>query len=109
MSEEVSQFQVRGADGVELAVWASGSGPSLVMVHGSIADHTAFDSFVEVLGHGLTTNAMDRRGFGASGDGAEYAMTATSPMPLRWSTSSHAARAGVRHHPRVHQPVSATC
>jgi pimeloyl-ACP methyl ester carboxylesterase len=38
------------------------------MIHGSIAGHTTFDPFVEVLRNDLTTFAMDRRGFGASGD-----------------------------------------
>jgi pimeloyl-ACP methyl ester carboxylesterase len=55
-------------DGVSLAVWAGGDGPALVMVHGSIADHTTFDSFVDVLRVDLATYAMDRRGFGESGD-----------------------------------------
>ena len=42
------------------------------MVHGSIADHTTFDSFVAVLGEHFTTYAMDRRGFGASPDVDRY-------------------------------------
>jgi alpha-beta hydrolase superfamily lysophospholipase len=45
-----------------------------VLVHGSIADHTTLDPFVEVLRFDLTTYAMDRRGFGASGDNDEYAV-----------------------------------
>ncbi len=44
------------------------------MVHGSIADHTTFDPFVEVLRTDLTTFSMDRRGFGASGDAPGYAI-----------------------------------
>ena len=63
---------MRGADGVELAVWVGGHGPALVMVHGSIADHTTFDSFVAVLREHFTTYAMDRRGFGASTDALGY-------------------------------------
>ena len=69
-----NRFDVRSSDGTPLAVWVEGSGPALVMVHGSIADHTTFDPFVEVLRHNLTTFSMDRRGFGASGDGAVYAI-----------------------------------
>jgi pimeloyl-ACP methyl ester carboxylesterase len=42
------------------------------MVHGSIADHTTFDPFVAVLRDDFTTYAVDRRGFGASGDPAGY-------------------------------------
>jgi pimeloyl-ACP methyl ester carboxylesterase len=40
----------------------------MVMVHGSIADHTTFDPFVAVLGQQFTTYAMDRRGFGGTPD-----------------------------------------
>jgi pimeloyl-ACP methyl ester carboxylesterase len=69
-----SRFDVRSSDGTPLAVWVEGSGPALVMVHGSIADHTTFDPFVAVLRDNLTTFSMDRRGFGASGDGDVYAI-----------------------------------
>jgi pimeloyl-ACP methyl ester carboxylesterase len=69
-----SRFDVRSSDGTALAVWVEGDGPALVMVHGSIADHTTFDPFVEVLRDNLTTFSMDRRGFGASGDGDIYAI-----------------------------------
>ena len=61
-----SRFDVTSPDGTALAVWVDGDGPALVMVHGSIADHTTFDPFVEVLRRDLTTFCMDRRGFGGS-------------------------------------------
>ena len=57
-----------------LAVWEHGDGPAIVMVHGSIADHTTFDPFVAVLGEQMTTYSMDRRGFGATGDTPEYSI-----------------------------------
>jgi pimeloyl-ACP methyl ester carboxylesterase len=68
----VNRFDVRSADGLDLAVWVEGAGPALVLVHGSIADHTTFDPFVEVLRQRFTTYSMDRRGFGASGDAPDY-------------------------------------
>ena len=68
------RFDVRSVDGVSLAVWIEGSGPPLVLVHGSIADHTTFEPLVDVLRHDWTTYAMDRRGFGASGDSGSYAI-----------------------------------
>jgi pimeloyl-ACP methyl ester carboxylesterase len=71
---DATRFDIRSDDGTSIAVWVDGEGPALVMVHGSIADHTTFDSFVEVLRDGLTTFAMDRRGFGASGDVPEYSI-----------------------------------
>ncbi len=67
-----TRFDVGSADGTSIAVWVEGTGPALVMVHGSIADHTTFDSFVAVLRDDFTTYAIDRRGFGASGDAAGY-------------------------------------
>ncbi len=68
------RFDVRSADGTPLAVWAGGEGPPLVLVHGSMCDHTAFDPLVAELRGDMATYAMDRRGFGASGDAAGYAI-----------------------------------
>jgi pimeloyl-ACP methyl ester carboxylesterase len=63
-----SRFDVRSADGTPLAVWVDGHGPPLVLVHGSLTDHTTFAPLVAELRDGVTTFSMDRRGFGASGD-----------------------------------------
>jgi hypothetical protein len=49
------RFDARLVDGTSLAVWIEGSGPPLVLVHSSIADHTTFDPFVDVLRHDWTT------------------------------------------------------
>jgi pimeloyl-ACP methyl ester carboxylesterase len=68
------RFNVCAADGTAIAVWVEGEGPALVLVHGSIADHTTFEPFVGVLCHDLTTFSMDRRGFGVSGDTDAYAI-----------------------------------
>ena len=69
-----SHVEVRSADGVSLAVWVDGEGPPLVLVHGSLCDHTRFDPLVAELRGNFTTFAMDRRGFGASGDAADYSI-----------------------------------
>jgi pimeloyl-ACP methyl ester carboxylesterase len=58
--------------GGAVAVWHRGEGPPLVLVHGSMCDHTTFDALVEALGDHVATFAMDRRGFGASADGDGY-------------------------------------
>jgi pimeloyl-ACP methyl ester carboxylesterase len=71
---ETGRFNVCSADGTSIAVWVEGEGPALVMVHGSIADHTTFEPFVAALRDDVTTFAMDRRGFGASGDAPAYAI-----------------------------------
>ena len=68
------RLDVRSADGTPLAVWVEGEGPPLVLVHGSMCDHTASDPLVAELRDTVTTFAMDRRGFGASGDAAGYAL-----------------------------------
>jgi len=73
-STEVERITVRSPDGVDLAVWVEGQGPPLVLVHGSIQDHTVSAAFVAELRADFTTYSMDRRGFGASGDGPSYSL-----------------------------------
>ncbi len=65
---------VASADGTEIAVWRSGSGPPLVLVHGAIADHTRWAPVIPALEEHFTVLAMDRRGRGASGDAESYAL-----------------------------------
>ncbi|NYE18994.1 alpha/beta fold hydrolase [Microbacterium immunditiarum] len=67
-------FRVHSPDGIRLAVWVEGHGPPIVLVHGSIQDHTVSADFVRCLSRDFTTYSMDRRGFGASGDGREYTL-----------------------------------
>ena len=43
------RFDVRSTDGTSIAVWPEGRGRPLVLVHGSIADHTTFEPFVAAL------------------------------------------------------------
>ena len=69
-----TRIDIRSRDAVPLAVWVSGDGPPIVLVHGSIADHTTLDPFVAVLAERMTAYAMDRRGFGGSGDAPEYSI-----------------------------------
>ncbi len=68
----MSHFDVRSSDGTSLAVWGDGDGPPLVLVHGSVSDHTTLARFVDELAKDLAPFSMDRRGFGASGDAAGY-------------------------------------
>lgn len=67
-------FEVRSSDGTLLRVCVGGIGPPIVLVHGSFTDHTARAVPNMELEKHFTTFAMDRRGFGASGDGAEYSI-----------------------------------
>jgi len=68
---------VASPDGVPIATFEAGrpsreSGrPSLLLVHGTTADHTTFRAIAPVLGERRHLVAIDRRGRGASGDGPE--------------------------------------
>lgn len=64
---------ITSADGTEIAVFESGAdGPSLVLVHGTTADHTRWAPVLDGLSAMAHVYAVDRRGRGASGDGPEY-------------------------------------
>jgi pimeloyl-ACP methyl ester carboxylesterase len=65
---------VSSADGTPIAVWRSGAGPPLVLVHGTAADHARWAPVLPALGERYTVLAMDRRGRGASGDADAYAL-----------------------------------
>ena len=65
---------VRSRDGTPIAIFSSGSGPALLLVHGASADHTTFRAVGPALSETHTVHAMDRRGRGASGDAAGYAI-----------------------------------
>ena len=61
-------------DGTPIACEKTGSGPPMVLVHGTAADHTRWAPILPALATHFTVYACDRRGRGASGDGAPYAM-----------------------------------
>jgi pimeloyl-ACP methyl ester carboxylesterase len=65
---------VLSADGTPIGCRTSGEGPPLVMVHGSIADHTSTAAVAHLLEPRFTVTVVDRRGRGASGDAAGYAV-----------------------------------
>jgi pimeloyl-ACP methyl ester carboxylesterase len=65
---------VAAPDGVPIAAFETGvparssDHPTLILVHGTTADHTAFRAVAPVLGRSRHIVAIDRRGRGASGD-----------------------------------------
>ncbi|CAN5648423.1 alpha/beta hydrolase [soil metagenome] len=63
---------VTSLDGAEIAIWTTGKGPPLVVVHGTPADHTRWQPLLPYLEPHVTVHAMDRRGRGASSDGPDY-------------------------------------
>ncbi len=65
---------VESRDRTPIAVFTSGAGPSVVLVHGAAADHTTFRVIGPMLAELFTVQAIDRRGRGASGDTLPYAI-----------------------------------
>jgi len=66
--------KIPSKDGTLIAFEKSGSGPSLVLVHGTSADHTRWASVLPQLQEKYTTYAVDRRGRGSSGDNLPYSI-----------------------------------
>ena len=63
---------VVSTDGTPIAVWRSGDGPPLVLVHGATADHSRWAPVLPALQERFTVLAFDRRG--RSGDAATYTL-----------------------------------
>jgi pimeloyl-ACP methyl ester carboxylesterase len=61
-------------DGTNVGCHVAGRGTPLVLVHGGTADHTRWIPLVSSLEQRFTVYALDRRGRGASGDAAAYAL-----------------------------------
>lgn len=64
---------VTSADGTRIAYELTGSGPPLVLVHGSLNDRNAWGMVRPAFEEHFTVYAMDRRGRGESGPPAEHA------------------------------------
>lgn len=64
--------KVKSKDGTPIAYERSGTGPPLVLVHGTTADHTRWAYVLPILEQKFTVYAVDRRGRGQSGDSAIY-------------------------------------
>ena len=65
---------VPSKDGTPIAVWRSGNGPPLLLVHGAAADHSRWAPVLPALEEPFTVLAVDRRGRGGSGDAHDYAI-----------------------------------
>jgi len=58
---------VTSADGTRIACTRTGSGPALLLVHGTTADHHSWSGVTRHFARHFTVYAMDRRGRGESG------------------------------------------
>ena len=70
----MSVEHVVSEDGTPIAVWRSGAGPPLVLIHGAAADHGRWAPVLPALEERYTVLAIDRRGRGQSGDADDYAL-----------------------------------
>jgi pimeloyl-ACP methyl ester carboxylesterase len=61
---------ITSADGTKVGWQTTGSGPPLLLVHGTTADHTRWAGITPRFERHFTVHAMDRRGRGASTDDA---------------------------------------
>lgn len=64
--------QITSHDGTLISYKRSGSGPPLILVHGTTANHKRWDAIAPRFEPHFTVVAMDRRGRGESGDSPEY-------------------------------------
>ena len=65
---------VASPDGTRIAVWRTGAGPPLVLVHGTTAGHERWRPVLAALSSSFTVFALDRRGRGGSGDHSPYSI-----------------------------------
>ncbi|HTP29122.1 MAG TPA: alpha/beta hydrolase [Anaeromyxobacteraceae bacterium] len=70
----VAEHRAVSRDGTPIAYFQSGSGPSLLLVHGTAADHARWAPILPQLESHFTVYAVDRRGRGRSGDAKTYAV-----------------------------------
>lgn len=64
--------QIISKDGTAIGFQRSGSGPPLLLVHGTTADHSRWSPIVPRFEQHFSVYAMDRRGRGGSGDAPAY-------------------------------------
>jgi len=71
---QTAVVRVLSSDGTPLAVECSGTGPSIVIVHGGTGDRTRWTPLFPLLASRFRVCAMDRRAHGESGDSGAYSL-----------------------------------
>ena len=95
-------------DGTPIAVFSSGEGPPVILVHGATADHTTWRATgPHPRGGDYRIHAIDRRGRGDSGDGdgpygSSWSTRTSPPSPTR--VADEAGEPGRRRRPLVRRP-----
>jgi pimeloyl-ACP methyl ester carboxylesterase len=59
-----TQLTATSRDGTRIAYLRTGDGPALILVHGTTADHSRWETVLPLLEPHVTVYAMDRRGRG---------------------------------------------
>lgn len=72
LSRAPTMERITSADGTPIAFTWAGTGPPLLLVHGTTADHRRWAPVSPRLEQHFTVYAMDRRGRGESGDASAY-------------------------------------
>ena len=69
-----TRLEARSKDGARIVAECAGSGPRLVIVHGGTGDRTRWTPLLPLFAPRFRVCAMDRRGFGDSGDGPVHSL-----------------------------------
>ncbi len=70
------RFEVRSRDSVAISVQKAGSGPALLLIHGSLLNGSiSWGPVLPKLAEQFTVYAMDRRGRAPSGDAKQYSIS----------------------------------
>ena len=75
LSEAQERFSVPSRGGAQISVEKSGSGPALLLVHGSSVDGSTWERVLPGLDGHFTVYVMDRRGHGHSSDAKAYSIS----------------------------------
>jgi len=73
-SVDTSRSFVKSKDGTRIAVECTGTGPSLLIVHGGSGDRSRWKPLLPFFAPHFTVCAMDRRGHGESAAGLRYSL-----------------------------------
>jgi pimeloyl-ACP methyl ester carboxylesterase len=74
MTDEPVLLTTSSADGTSIGYLRRGRGTALIMVHGALMDHNAWNGVAPLLRESFTTYAIDRRGHAPSGDTSPYSV-----------------------------------
>jgi len=76
--------KIESNDGVPIAVYRSGKGPPLILVHGGTSDHNRWMSVLGFLENHFTVYAVDRRELARAAMPAAIPLNVSLRTSLRW-------------------------